>query len=142
MILDPTVERGCFITNEFELIPFDNVSKRPVSLIEASPEDWMKLADLIMEDNLYGWVHSHPHSLAIPSRTDIDFHQFPCNMIIYSVPRNHFTEWTVGDLDKLDAGHYINSKEEYKEKIIHGELKNERMGAYLPRRCELPGMRK
>jgi hypothetical protein len=53
-------------------------------------------------------------------------------MIIYSVPLNHFTEWTVDDLDKLDAGHYyINSNEHYKEKIIHGEFKAECMGAYL-----------
>jgi proteasome lid subunit RPN8/RPN11 len=139
MVVDPTVERGCLLTNEFELITFDNISKTPEHLIEVTPEVWNQFADLMMEDNLYGWIHSHPFSLACPSTTDIKFHQFPCNMIIYSVRYDHFTEWTPDDIEDLEAGKEIDLIE-YKEKIIHGEPNLRTLGSNLRRESYVSGL--
>jgi proteasome lid subunit RPN8/RPN11 len=130
MNINPTVERGCLLTNDFEVIPFDNVSKTPEHLIEVSEETWCKFADLMIAEELYAWVHSHPYSLAAPSNTDITFHQFPCNMIIYSTRYKHFTEWTPEDLEDLEAGKELTLIE-YMEKIVYGKSSIGDLGAYL-----------
>jgi len=59
------------------------------------------MVDLLLEEKLQAWVHSHPHYPALPSSTDIKYHNFACDMIIYSHLDDCFTVWTVPEIQGL-----------------------------------------
>lgn len=94
-------ERGCFLLKNGEIIPFTNVSDYPRARIEIGHQDWSTMVDLLLEDKLQAWVHSHPHYPAIPSSTDLTYHRFPCDMLIYSHIDDCFTVWTVPEIQAL-----------------------------------------
>ena len=98
---DTELERGCLITADGEMIPFKNTAKNPVCEIQADLESYDKMVSLLFSGQLYGWAHSHPHWKARPSTTDLRFHQFPVNMIIYSVVDDEFNEFTPDDLKTI-----------------------------------------
>ena len=95
---DPENERGCFLTNDWEVITFKNISKTPRCHIALTVESVCLFHDLLLENRIYGWVHSHPHYPALPSSTDLRYHRFPCNMLIYSLSDRCFTDWSASDI--------------------------------------------
>lgn len=78
-------EAACLITSDWKIIPLNNTAENPGSLVEPSIDDHKLFISLLYDKKLFGWAHSHPHWHAIPSTTDIINHQFPINMLIYSV---------------------------------------------------------
>jgi proteasome lid subunit RPN8/RPN11 len=104
LLQDKSVERGCLVTTDFELIPFTNVSNTPVGHIQLGIADFRVMKNLCFDGKLYAWLHSHPHWKAIPSTTDIASHNLPINMIIYSVPDNNFRMYSNEEVQQLSRG--------------------------------------
>lgn len=86
-MVDPTRERGCFISTDWKVTPFQNVSDNVVNHIQMGDGDFGLMADLVMKGRLYGWIHSHPHGPAHPSVTDLRCHRLPVNMLIYAIAK-------------------------------------------------------
>lgn len=91
LLTDPTVERGALFTKDFKLIPFLNVSDTPGNKIEMGVSGYQDMIKLKLENNLLGWVHSHPKWAAIPSIMDIMQHKLAIYMVIYSIPYSRFS---------------------------------------------------
>lgn len=102
MLDDPDVERGCLITNDWQLLPFENVSPNPVVEIRQGAETFGQMVDLLMADNLYCWAHSHPHCRAFPSTQDIKMHSLSIGMMIYSISNAEFGFYTTDDIIEMD----------------------------------------
>ena len=95
LLVRPDVERGALIgktpgEEHYWLVPFMNVAENPVGLIQMDEHGFVELMDLSMTKRLWGWVHSHPHWLPLPSPTDIREHSSFMHMVIYGVPTDQF----------------------------------------------------
>lgn len=101
---DPLVERGVLLHNDLTWTPFTNIVPPPQnkSLIRMGPDDFAVMAKLMGDGNFYGWLHSHPQWAAQPSITDIAFHQFPGNMLIYSICTDTLNEFTTPHITMLE----------------------------------------
>lgn len=99
---DTAFESGCFITKEWQLLKFENLSSNPACHIQASRGAMETMTDLLLEDNLFGWAHSHPKWPAIPSLTDITFHQYPVYMVIYSLCDDDMRIYSPQEIDCIE----------------------------------------
>lgn len=91
LLQDPEVERGCIVSTNMDIIPFENISPSPAAHILCSPEGVAEMGKLRRDNMLLGWAHSHPKWDPYPSVTDIACHKgYGCQMIIYSVPLDAF----------------------------------------------------
>jgi proteasome lid subunit RPN8/RPN11 len=104
LLEDRDAERGVMLRKDLSWIPFTNVVPPPRNraLISMGPEDFCTLADLMEEDDFYGWLHSHPNWAAFPSFTDVEFHQFAGKMLIYSIPEDELNEFSTAAIELLD----------------------------------------
>ena len=93
------------MTTDLELIPFENIADDPVHMIVASPDIFNQMVDMLLEDKIMGWAHNHPYWAPYPSQTDLDFHQIPVNMIIYSTPEDRFMVYAPEDLTEIERLH-------------------------------------
>ena len=98
---NPRAETGCLVTVEGEIIPMINVSTRPWTEFLASPDDIGRMADLLLENRLYGWAHSHIGCPARPSIYDVRAHQFPVHMLIYSISDQELGEFTADEINMI-----------------------------------------
>ena len=112
LLEDPNVERGVMLRKDLSWVPFTNTVPPPknVALIRMGPEDFATLADLMEADDFYGWLHSHPRWAAIPSHTDIEFHQFLGNMLIYSIPDDCLNQFSTAAVEAVDQERKIQGK--------------------------------
>ena len=119
LLEDATVERGCLITKKFEIISFKNIAKFPLARIQMGQEDFGVMADLVMNDNLFGWAHSHPKWSPYPSMTDLNMHPFPMTMVIYSVPEDRFGIYSHEEVETLNRTYSMLSYEDpnWKNKV-------------------------
>jgi proteasome lid subunit RPN8/RPN11 len=103
LLEDPTVERGVMIRNDLSWVPFENIIPPPsnVGLIRMGVEGFATMAELLGNNDLHGWLHSHPHWMAYPSRTDVEFHQFPGVMYIYSVEQDELNAFTTAYISSV-----------------------------------------
>jgi proteasome lid subunit RPN8/RPN11 len=102
LLKDPSVERGCLITTDWDIVPFKNVAEPAVSRIRMGPEDFGKFADLMMFGSVWGWLHSHPHWPPFPSSIDIQYQPAPITMVIYSVPMDAFGVYSPEEINALN----------------------------------------
>jgi proteasome lid subunit RPN8/RPN11 len=100
------------------LIPFTNVSKNPTCRIQLGAADANTMFDLLFSDNLFAWVHSHPHWPAKPSVEDIIHHEIPTNMIIYSVCDDEFQLYTPEEIITLNDNLVVATSPENSKTII------------------------
>ena len=104
LLEDPTLERGCMISKDGNMHPFENVSEHPRGLIQMGPDAFKTLCSLAVDDNLYAWVHSHPFCAPYPSTIDVGMHDLPCNMIIYGIQEDEFKIYSNEEIRQLKAG--------------------------------------
>jgi proteasome lid subunit RPN8/RPN11 len=104
LLEDPEVERGVLIRNDLTWVPFQNIIPAPnnQSLIRMDTESFQLMGRMMSDKNFYGWLHSHPKWVAQPSSTDIEYHQFPGNMLIYSIVTDTLNEFTTSYIDMLE----------------------------------------
>jgi proteasome lid subunit RPN8/RPN11 len=103
LLEDVSVERGCIVTKTWELIPFENTSSSPLTEIRQGPETFSRMVDLLKEDNLHCWAHSHPLWQPFPSMLDIAMHHLPVGMLIYGVPTDTFGFFSSNDINALET---------------------------------------
>jgi proteasome lid subunit RPN8/RPN11 len=113
LLVDPMVERGCLVTSDYQIIPFENIAAYPAALIKMGPEDFGVMADLVRDNRLLGWAHSHPCWLPYPSFIDINMHQLPVQMIIYSITDDSFGIYTTDEIIAMEE-YYIELASEPK----------------------------
>ena len=69
--------------------------------INETNDDVGEAYEMMFDDKLCGWAHSHTFGPALPSLTDIDNHKMSIDMIIYSVPGDVFNKFTPKELVEL-----------------------------------------
>jgi proteasome lid subunit RPN8/RPN11 len=102
----PELEHGCLITRDWQVIPFENCAKeesKGALIQQLKDEDVILMADLLENDNLFAWAHSHPSFAASPSSTDIMCHELPCAMLIWSGITDSFTLLSAAEILDLRA---------------------------------------
>ncbi len=117
MLIDPKVERGCLITTNFSIIPFENIAEHPLALIEMGVEGFNAMTDLAMRRELYGWAHSHPHWKPYPSPTDINCHKAAMTMVIYSICYDEFGIYDNDEVNQLNPEGWSNRPGEWKKNV-------------------------
>ena len=90
LLQDPENKRGCIVTTDMDIIPFDNVSPTPSVHIACSLAGMAEMVKLMDSDILYGWAYSQPKWDPHPGVSDITSHFMATRMIIYSVPLDVF----------------------------------------------------
>ena len=106
LLVDPEVERGCLVTTDYQIIPFENTAVFQAALIRMGPQDFGVMADLVRQNLLLGWAHSHPCWFPYPSLIDIMMHQLPVQMIIYSITDDSFGIYTTDEIIDLEQHYY------------------------------------
>jgi proteasome lid subunit RPN8/RPN11 len=105
LLVDPTVERGCLVTKDGRVIPFQNTALNQTALIRMGPDDFGIMVDLVNRGELLGWAHSHPHWMPYPSFIDIKMHQLPVQMIIYSITDDSFGIYTTEEIMAMESAY-------------------------------------
>lgn len=95
-------ERGCLVLKDGTLVPIPNASTTPRVEIVQDPASFMTMMDLMVDDKVLFWAHSHPQWSPRPSHKDIVNHQLPIDMVIYSIPEDRFLRFTPGDVEQLE----------------------------------------
>ena len=99
---DPRHESACLVLSDWSLLELHNTSHKRDMLITPTGPEYDKFVSLLFDDKLFGWAHSHPHWDAWPSHVDLEFHQFPIHMLIYSVCLDKFRLFSPQDLTDLE----------------------------------------
>ena len=95
-------ESACLVLRDWSLVELTNVARHRQDLITPTGKDYDKFVQLLFDDKLFGWAHSHPKWEPRPSGTDLKFHQFPIYMLIYSNCLDQFRLYSPKDLTDIE----------------------------------------
>lgn len=101
-----TLEKGALVTKSWEVIRMPNAAPElsRAALFQQNDDDAMRFADLLEQDAVFCWAHSHPCFGNTPSGIDISHHQYACHMLIWSGSKDEFALYSVDDIKKIENG--------------------------------------
>ena len=109
------------VHKDWSLTPITNVSENREQLITPTGPEYSKFVELLFAGKLFGWAHSHPRWAPWPSRVDLEFHQFPIHMLIYSISEDQFGLFSPSDLTAIEHGQRPPSRyRKFKNPVTQG----------------------